>query len=317
MADQSNGNGSLNVSHPPAHDSTNSAASNAPNGGRGAPPQAGAPPPPTNGGPLAAAPVASHDPTLAPAVQPPPSTATTTTANSSTTAPHDPHHRLRSTSPLAPVQPPPPSLPAAPLDGPRPSLPPPRPEGFVQPSSYLRRPRGLSRPMPPEPPPQQPSPLPPPRAPPTSVDRDQIQGLVRSEPFSHILCRADDDGSGAQRKIRAFLKARTSYDVLPLSFRLIVFDTSLLVKNSLNILLQNGARPLPRPTRGRAETGRKWEADGRDRHRVGAAVGFQDLDLRRPAHDERLHQRHPVLLAAPGGHEPHRPVPAVQLTGCA
>ena len=33
---------------------------------------------------------------------------------------------------------------------------------------------------------------------------------------------------------------RTSYDVLPLSFRLIVFDTTLLVKKSLNILLQNG-----------------------------------------------------------------------------
>ncbi|KAK5007219.1 AMP-activated serine/threonine-protein kinase regulatory subunit, partial [Elasticomyces elasticus] len=42
------------------------------------------------------------------------------------------------------------------------------------------------------------------------------------------------------RAIRAFLKVRTSYDVLPLSFRLIVFDTALLVKKSLNILIQNG-----------------------------------------------------------------------------
>lgn len=33
---------------------------------------------------------------------------------------------------------------------------------------------------------------------------------------------------------------RTSYDVLPLSFRLIVLDTALLVKKSLNILIQNG-----------------------------------------------------------------------------
>jgi 5'-AMP-activated protein kinase regulatory gamma subunit len=39
------------------------------------------------------------------------------------------------------------------------------------------------------------------------------------------------------------LKVRTSYDVLPLSFRLIVFDTSLLVKKSLNILIQNGWAP--------------------------------------------------------------------------
>lgn len=42
-----------------------------------------------------------------------------------------------------------------------------------------------------------------------------------------------------QRAIREFLKVRTSYDVLPLSFRLIVLDTSLLIKKSLNILTQN------------------------------------------------------------------------------
>ena len=43
-----------------------------------------------------------------------------------------------------------------------------------------------------------------------------------------------------QQRIRDFLKVRTSYDVLPLSFRLIIFDTSLLVKKSLTILVQNG-----------------------------------------------------------------------------
>lgn len=43
----------------------------------------------------------------------------------------------------------------------------------------------------------------------------------------------------SQRAIREFLKVRTSYDVLPLSFRLIVLDTSLLIKKSLNILIQN------------------------------------------------------------------------------
>ncbi|KAJ5690102.1 5'-AMP-activated protein kinase subunit gamma [Penicillium macrosclerotiorum] len=51
------------------------------------------------------------------------------------------------------------------------------------------------------------------------IDREERQGL---------------------RAIRNFLKVRTSYDVLPLSFRLIVFDTSLSVKESLNILIQNG-----------------------------------------------------------------------------
>ncbi|ORY13171.1 nuclear protein SNF4 [Clohesyomyces aquaticus] len=49
----------------------------------------------------------------------------------------------------------------------------------------------------------------------------------------------------ALRTIRAFLKVRCSYDVMPLSFRLIVFDTSLLVKKSLNILIQNGIVSAP------------------------------------------------------------------------
>ncbi|KAI9837244.1 MAG: AMP-activated serine/threonine-protein kinase regulatory subunit [Sarea resinae] len=83
-------------------------------------------------------------------------------------------------------------------------------EGFVQPSSYLR-PRPHSRPDSSTPP------L-------SAMDREQLEGL---------------------RTIRAFLKVRTSYDVLPLSFRLIVFDTALLVKKSLNILIQNGIVSAP------------------------------------------------------------------------
>jgi hypothetical protein len=55
------------------------------------------------------------------------------------------------------------------------------------------------------------------------IDREERQGL---------------------RAIRNFLKVRTSYDVLPLSFRLIIFDTSLSVKESLNILIQNGTTSL-------------------------------------------------------------------------
>ncbi|OJK01659.1 hypothetical protein ASPACDRAFT_51443 [Aspergillus aculeatus ATCC 16872] len=59
----------------------------------------------------------------------------------------------------------------------------------------------------------------PPAQPERAIDREERQGL---------------------RAIRNFLKVRTSYDVLPLSFRLIIFDTSLSVKESLNILIQNG-----------------------------------------------------------------------------
>ncbi|OJJ77320.1 hypothetical protein ASPBRDRAFT_36541 [Aspergillus brasiliensis CBS 101740] len=82
--------------------------------------------------------------------------------------------------------------------------------GFVYPAFFLR-PRGLSHPMgPPQPE--------------RAIDREERQAL---------------------RAIRNFLKVRTSYDVLPLSFRLIMFDTSLSVKESLNILIQNGIVSAP------------------------------------------------------------------------
>ncbi|KAM3084580.1 AMP-activated serine/threonine-protein kinase regulatory subunit [Clarireedia jacksonii] len=58
----------------------------------------------------------------------------------------------------------------------------------------------------------------------TAQDKDQRQGL---------------------KSIRDFLKRRTSYDVLPLSFRLIILNTDLLVKKSLTILLQNGIVSAP------------------------------------------------------------------------
>ncbi|KAJ5356091.1 hypothetical protein N7517_010700 [Penicillium concentricum] len=67
-------------------------------------------------------------------------------------------------------------------------------------------------------------PTPPPMASERAIDREERLGL---------------------RAIRDFLKARNSYDVLPLSFRLIIFDTSLSVKESLNILIQNGIVSAP------------------------------------------------------------------------
>ena len=129
----------------------------------------------------------------------------------------------------------------------------PAPEGFVQPSSYLR-PRGQSQPMPHvelE----------------SAIERDQRIGLVCADlATTYLLLFAppttliphipnsptyqlqyawpDADDSIAQQRIRDFLKVRTSYDVLPLSFRLIILDTSLLVKKSLTILIQNGRAML-------------------------------------------------------------------------
>ncbi|KAF5243139.1 hypothetical protein FANTH_8331 [Fusarium anthophilum] len=84
---------------------------------------------------------------------------------------------------------------------------------FVAPSSYLRRRTSLRSPMAPA----EPKPLSP-------LDRDQLQGL---------------------NAIRDFLKVRTSYDVLPLSFRLIVLDTDLRIKKAISILTQNSIVSAP------------------------------------------------------------------------
>lgn len=93
---------------------------------------------------------------------------------------------------------------------------------FVAPRSYLQ-PRNLPRSQ------GQGSPSNP-------LEREQLEALVSS-----LQTAAHTELTNAkQRAIRAFLKIRTSYDVLPLSFRLIVFDTALLVKKSLNTLIQNG-----------------------------------------------------------------------------
>ncbi|CAM1507829.1 Fc.00g046770.m01.CDS01 [Cosmosporella sp. VM-42] len=93
-------------------------------------------------------------------------------------------------------------------------LPPAVPQ-FVAPSSYLRPKtshRSASAMAQTEP------------KPPSPLDKEQLQGL---------------------KAIRDFLKVRTSYDVLPLSFRLIVLDTDLLIKKSLNILSQNSIVSAP------------------------------------------------------------------------
>ena len=98
-----------------------------------------------------------------------------------------------------------------------------------------------------------------------------------------------------QQKIRDFLKVRTSYDVLPLSFRLIIFDTALLVKKSLTILIQNGNMPPAAP-----ECSPKCTVIGRltvDRHRLRTAMGLHHVLFCRTSDYVRLSQPHPILLA--------------------
>ncbi|KAK2616655.1 AMP-activated serine/threonine-protein kinase regulatory subunit [Conoideocrella luteorostrata] len=122
---------------------------------------------------------------------------------------------------LAPISPLNPSAPASGHQQPSGRLP-----QFVAPSSYLRfkTTHGSAMAAAPEPSPKQ--------SPPSPLDKEQRQGL---------------------KAIRDFLKVRTSYDVLPLSFRLIALDTDLLIKKTLNILIQNSivSAPLWDSQRGR------------------------------------------------------------------
>ncbi|PHH93359.1 hypothetical protein CDD83_5913 [Cordyceps sp. RAO-2017] len=68
---------------------------------------------------------------------------------------------------------------------------------------------------------------------------------MAAAPESHPPSPLDKEQRQGLRAIRDFLKVRTSYDVLPLSFRLIVLDTDLLIKKSLNILIQNAIVSAP------------------------------------------------------------------------
>ncbi|KAK9481010.1 hypothetical protein V1514DRAFT_301142 [Lipomyces japonicus] len=74
-----------------------------------------------------------------------------------------------------------------------------------------------------------------------STQRIPIQDVIFQETEDII----ETEQNEALKAIRAFLKGKTAYDVLPLSFRLLVLDTSLLVRKSLNILLQNGIVSAP------------------------------------------------------------------------
>jgi 5'-AMP-activated protein kinase regulatory gamma subunit len=65
----------------------------------------------------------------------------------------------------------------------------------------------------------------------SSTPNDYIESLS-AEQIEH------DQRIGV-KAIRLFLQSKTLYDVLPVSYRLIVLDTLLLVKRLLNILLQN------------------------------------------------------------------------------
>jgi 5'-AMP-activated protein kinase regulatory gamma subunit len=90
--------------------------------------------------------------------------------------------------------------------------------GFVAPSSYLRPDGGDSV--------------------------NAALGVVNSV-VNHEISIADAEQLEALRKIRAFLRQRTSSDVLPLSYRLIILDSALTIKASLGVMMQQGIVSAP------------------------------------------------------------------------
>lgn len=78
---------------------------------------------------------------------------------------------------------------------------------------------------------------------------DVAQSGSSATPHDYIMSlsplQIEHDQRIGLKAIRLFLQSKASYDVLPVSYRLVVLDTSLLVKKSLNILLQNNVVSAP------------------------------------------------------------------------
>ncbi|CAI2163969.1 1125_t:CDS:2 [Funneliformis geosporum] len=65
-------------------------------------------------------------------------------------------------------------------------------------------------------------------------------------PKQPVRLDSDSESNNSPRRLVCnFLKQHSSYDVLPVSYRIIVLDTSLLVKKALAALMQNGIVSAP------------------------------------------------------------------------
>lgn len=87
----------------------------------------------------------------------------------------------------------------------------------------------------------------------------------------------------ALEALRSFLKERSSYDVFPVSFRLIVLDSQLKVKKALDVMLLYGMWDLTM-------------AADMDRSRFCAALEHGNSIFRGDVYCAGCHPSHPVLL---------------------
>ncbi|OZJ04968.1 hypothetical protein BZG36_01759 [Bifiguratus adelaidae] len=72
------------------------------------------------------------------------------------------------------------------------------------------------------------------------LDSPSLQGNMATD-----ISRDRPSKDAVQRLMKTFLKENSSYDVLPVSYRLIVLDTKLLVKKALAVMMQNGVVSAP------------------------------------------------------------------------
>lgn len=105
----------------------------------------------------------------------------------------------------------------------------------------------------------------------------------------------DRDEETGLKKIRNFLRARTAYDVLPLSFRLIELDVALTVKESLQILVNCGELGCSVLGGGLSHSLEREMLTKGTRNRLRTAMGFRDIYIRWSLDGERLSECGAVL----------------------
>lgn len=99
--------------------------------------------------------------------------------------------------------------------------------------------------------------------------------------------------------IRAFLRRESCFDILPESFRLIVFDNKLLIKRALVALQTNGEARFAKSPFETRHTDRRASCAiclGNTRRRICTTVRLCQLSLRRNVHPGRRHSPDSVLL---------------------
>src|SRR4051794_11281705 len=72
----------------------------------------------------------------------------------------------------------------------------------------------------------------------SGINFTQLQSITQKT--GRLDTNSGETNHSSKRLFCNFLKQHSSYDVLPVSYRVIVLDTSLLVKKALAALMQNG-----------------------------------------------------------------------------